>query len=213
MNRIERLEVEQRVNATGESLVLPVTAQPSIYRSPANIAVWILIWAEVTEFALFFLVFLVARSHNPELFAEGPTKLNTWAGVVNTLLLISSSYCIARSMAAIRIGQVNRCLHWLGATIGCGLGYCAVKAWEYQWNHASGLDSRTDIFYSLYYYLTFNHLLHVLVGMCAIGWAALRTYWGHYTPADHEGLEGAACYWHMIDLVWIIIFPLLYVMR
>jgi cytochrome c oxidase subunit 3 len=181
--------------------------------TPANIAVWILIWAEVTEFALFFLVFLVVRSHNQELFAQGPAQLNTWAGVINTLLLLSSSYCVAHAMRAIRIDQVKRCLQWLGATIGCGLGYCAVKAWEYQWNHASGLDARTDIFYSLYYYLTFNHLLHVLVGMCAIGWAAARTYWGHYTQADHEGLEGAACYWHMIDLVWIIIFPLLYVMR
>ncbi|MFT5719757.1 MAG: cytochrome c oxidase subunit 3 [Motiliproteus sp.] len=205
MNQRERLE--------GAPLALSAVAKPPVARSPANIAVWILIWAEVTEFALFFLAFLVARSHNPELFAEGPTKLNTWAGVVNTLLLISSSYCVARAMAAIKADQVNRCLRWLGTTLGCGLGYCAVKTWEYHWNHASGLDARTDIFYSVYYYLTFNHLLHVLLGMCAIGWAALRTYWGHFTPAEHEGLEGAACYWHMIDLVWIIIFPLLYVLR
>jgi cytochrome c oxidase subunit 3 len=205
VNRLERLEEV--------SLGLTAAAKTPVHSAPANIAVWILIWAEVTEFALFFLAFLVARSHNPELFAEGPTQLNTTAGVVNTLLLISSSYCVARSMAAIKTGQVNRCLRWLGATLGCGLGYCAVKALEYQWNHASGLDARTDIFYSVYYYLTFNHLLHVMLGMCAIGWAALRTYWGHFTAAEHEGLEGAACYWHMIDLVWIIIFPLLYVLR
>lgn len=189
------------------------TGQEEVKYSPANIAVWVLIWAEVTEFALFFLIFLVVRSHNPELFSEGPTQLNTWAGVINTLLLLSSSYCVARAMAMIRTSRINRSLRWLGGTIGCGLGYCAVKTWEYQWNHAAGLDSRTDLFYSLYYYLTFNHLLHVLVGMCAIGWAALRLHWGHFTPDSHEGLEGAACYWHMIDLVWIIIFPLLYVLR
>lgn len=180
---------------------------------PANVAVWILIWAEVTEFALFFLVFLVVRSHNPELFAQGPTLLNTWAGVFNTLLLLSSSYCVAKGMAAIRVNQIKACLNWFWATLACGLGYCLVKAWEYQWNHAAGLDSRTDLFYTLYYYLTFNHLLHVLVGMCAIGWAMLRTRLGHFDAGQHEGLEGAACYWHMIDLVWIIIFPLLYVMR
>ncbi|EGG98394.1 Nitric oxide reductase activation protein NorE [gamma proteobacterium IMCC2047] len=181
--------------------------------TPANIAVWVLIWAELTEFALFFLVYLVVRSHNPELFSEGPKHLNTLAGALNTLVLLTSSYCVARAMAGMRAGRPDSCMKWLTATLAMGLTYCGIKAWEYVWNDAAGLDSRTDLFYSLYYYLTFNHLLHVLVGMCTITWAMFRVQQGAFSAESYEGLEGAACYWHMIDLAWIIIFPLLYVLR
>ncbi len=181
--------------------------------TPANIAVWVLIWAELTEFALFFLVYLVVRSHNPELFSEGPKHLNTLAGALNTLVLLTSSYCVARAMAGMRAGRPDSCMKWLTATLAMGLTYCGIKAWEYVWNDAAGLDSRTDLFYSLYYYLTFNHLLHVLVGMCTITWAMFRVQQGAFSTESYEGLEGAACYWHMIDLAWIIIFPLLYVLR
>lgn len=182
-------------------------------RTPGNIAIWILIYAELTEFALFFIVFLVARSHNQELFAAGPVRLNTLAGALNTLILITSSYFIARAVAAIKAGRVDTSVRWLWLTIAAGGAYCLVKAWEYYWNHSAGIDSKTDIFFSLYYYLTFNHLLHVLVGMCTILFVVLRTRMHAYTAEDHEGLESAACYWHMIDLAWIVIFPLLYVLR
>ena len=204
------VEVSDTVNvAPGPDDAAPDQTQ----EAPANMAVWVLIWAELTEFALFFIVFLIVRAHEPELFANGPTLLNTTAGVLNTLLLLTSSYFVARAMAAIRINRIKTSIRWMMGTIACGVGYCLVKLWEYQWNHDQGLSSRTDLFYTLYYYLTFNHLLHVLVGMVAIGWACLRCHWGHFTPEHHEGYEGAAFYWHMIDLVWIIIFPLLYVMR
>ncbi|WP_207060948.1 cytochrome c oxidase subunit 3 family protein [Motiliproteus sp. SC1-56] len=188
-------------------------AENASRRAPANIAVWILVWAELTEFALFFLVLLVVRAHNPDVFAAGPGQLNTLAGLVNTLLLLTSSFCVARGVAAMQQGRARRCLHWLGGTLLIGAAYLGVKGWEYQWNAAAGFDSRTNVFFTLYYYLTFNHLLHVLVGMCTIGWAMARTHWGHFNAREHEGLEGAACYWHMIDLVWILIFPLLYVLR
>jgi cytochrome c oxidase subunit III len=181
--------------------------------TPANIAVWILIWAELSEFALFFIVYLVVRSHNPEIFSEGPKHLNTLAGALNTLVLLTSSYCVARAMAGIRAGNTDTCMKWLTATLAMGLTYCGIKAWEYHWNGEAGIDSRTDLFYTLYYYLTFNHLLHVLVGMCTISWAMFRVQLGAFSPQQHQGLEGAACYWHMIDLAWIIIFPLLYVLR
>lgn len=182
-------------------------------RAPGNIAIWILIYAELTEFALFFIVFLVARSHNQELFAAGPERLNTLAGALNTLVLISSSYFIARAVSCINTGQQKRAIRWLWVTLGAGAGYCLIKGWEYYWNHSHGIDSKTDIFFSLYYYLTFNHLLHVLVGMCTILFVTFRAQMNIYNQENSEGLESAASYWHMIDLVWIIIFPLLYVLQ
>ncbi len=194
--------------------VRPVSpATPKEKRAPGNIAIWILIYAELTEFALFFIVFLVARSHNQELFAAGPERLNTLAGALNTLVLISSSYFVARAVSCINSGQQRRAVRWLWATLGAGAGYCLIKGWEYHWNHSHGIDSKTDIFFSLYYYLTFNHLLHVLVGMCTILFVTIRAQMNIYNQENSEGLECAASYWHMIDLVWIIIFPLLYVLR
>lgn len=189
------------------------TSGERVKKTPGNIAIWILIYAELTEFALFFIVFLVVRSHNQDIFAVGPGQLNTLAGVLNTLVLISSSYFIARAISSIKAGQRDACLKWLWLTLAAGAGYCAIKGWEYYWNHSQGIDSKTNVFFSLYYYLTFNHLLHVLVGMCTILFVTIRTQMNAYDEKSHEGLESAASYWHMIDLAWIIIFPLLYVLR
>ncbi len=180
---------------------------------PGNIAIWILIYTELTEFALFFIAFLIAKTHYHEIFAEGPLQLNTLAGALNTLVLITSSFFVARAMAAIKVGSREQCLKWLCLTLIAGTVYCGIKGWEYYWNDAAGFSSRTNTFFALYYYLTFNHLLHVLIGMCSILFVTLRLYFGAYCASEHEGLESAACYWHMIDLVWIIIFPLLYVLR
>ena len=180
---------------------------------PGNMAVWVLIFAELTEFAFFFVLFLVAKANDSAAFSEGALQLNTTAGIWNTLILLTSSYFMARAIAAIRRDDSRRCLLWLAMVLIMGLAYCGVKAWEYQWNLEAGISVRTNTFFSVYYYLTFNHLLHVLIGMCCMLWIAVRTLMGSYSAQEHEGLESAACYWHMIDLAWIIIFPLLYVLR
>ena len=180
---------------------------------PGNMAVWVLIYAELSEFALFFIIFLFARAYNQELFSEGPSQLNMLAGLTNTVILLTSSYFVARAVRAMQSGDQRTCVRWLCLTLLAGAAYCGVKGWEYYWNEAAGFNARTDLFFSSYYYLTFNHLLHVLIGMCVILFATIRTQCGHYDQIDHEGLECAACYWHMIDLAWIIIFPLLYVLN
>lgn len=191
--------LEQQKNVTGDR--------------PGGMAVWILIFAELTEFGLFFTVYLIAKAHNVTLFQQGSSGLNTAAGVSNTVILLTSSYFVARAMAAIKSDDKKQSIKWLYLTLLAGFSYCGVKAWEYAWNGQAGISSRTDIFYTLYYYLTFNHLIHVLIGMCTISWVILRSYNNAYDAAEHEGLESAAYYWHMIDLVWILIFPLLYVVR
>lgn len=198
------------------SLTIPSFAKERSQEStkvPGNMAVWVLIFAELSEFALFFILFLVAKAHQPEMFHQGPANLNTTAGLLNTLILISSSFCIARAVRAIRLNNRKASLNWLGLCLLGGAAYCGIKTWEYYWNEAQGINGRLDVFYSFYYYLTFNHLLHVLVGMCTVLWATARTYYNAYSAEDYEGLEATACYWHMIDLAWIIIFPLLYVLR
>lgn len=183
------------------------------WKVPGNIAVWILIFAELTEFGFFFVAFLIAKALNPDIFFEGVAQLHTNAGMLNTFILLTSSYFIAHAIKSIQSAKRERCLLFLYLTLLCGAAYCGIKAWEYHWNEAANIGIRTNLFFSIYYYLTFNHWLHVGMGMCVISWVTVKLHLNLYNKNDYEGLESAASYWHMIDLVWIIIFPLLYVLR
>lgn len=176
-------------------------------------AIWVGILSEMTEFALMFIVYFVAKVHNPDFFADGPLRLNTTAGVVNTLVLLSSSYFVIKAIKSIRIGQVDKCQRWLWSAVAMGALYLIIKLYEYHWNSGRGLATDTDIFFTVYYYTTFNHLLHVGWGSGAILWAIMGIRMGGITQHNHSGLEAVAVYWHMIDLAWIVIFPLLYVLR
>ncbi|MEH6649093.1 MAG: cytochrome c oxidase subunit 3 family protein [Motiliproteus sp.] len=186
---------------------------PKAGRIPGNDAVWVGIYAEMTEFALMFVIYFVAKVQYLTLFDQGPQQLNTLAGTLNTLALLTSSYCVAKAMACIRIDRPQTAARWLYGTLACALCYLLVKSWEYQWNTEQGIGVDTNIFFTVYYYMTFNHFLHVAWGGGAIGWAIFQLKRGAYTADNHEGMEAIASYWHMIDLVWIIIFPLLYVLR
>ncbi|MEW8508423.1 MAG: cytochrome c oxidase subunit 3 family protein [Candidatus Thiodiazotropha sp.] len=176
-------------------------------------AIWVGILSEMTEFALMFIVYFIAKVHNPEFFADGPLRLNTTAGVLNTLVLLSSSYFVIKAIKSIRIGQVVQCQRWLWLAVAMGMLYLIIKFYEYHWNSERGLATDTDIFFTVYYYTTFNHLLHVGWGSGAILWAIMGIRMGGITQLNHSGLEAVAVYWHMIDLAWIVIFPLLYVLR
>jgi len=182
-------------------------------RIPGNLAIWVGILSEMSEFAMMFIVYFIAKVHNPELFNEGPTRLNTLAGTLNTLVLITSSYCVAKAMVAIRRDLPRLCVRWLLRAVLAGVIYLVIKLLEFRWNAQQGIHSDTNLFYTVYYYMTFNHLLHVGWASVAVLWVAIRVRMGIYTAAQHEGLEAVASYWHMIDLAWILIFPLLYVLR
>jgi len=188
-------------------------AVPARNHIPGNMAIWVGILSEMTEFALMFIVYFIAKVHNPELFANGPLRLNTLAGVMNTLILLSSSYFVVKAMIALRQGQIGSCLRWLWMAVAAGCTYLVIKFFEYRWNAAHGLSTDTNLFFTVYYYTTFNHLLHVGWGSGAILWAIMGVRMGGITPQNQSGLEAVAVYWHMIDLAWIIIFPLLYVLR
>ena len=180
---------------------------------PGSLAIWAAILAEMSEFAIMFVVYFLAKVHNPDVFAAGPEKLNTLAGTVNTLLMLTSSFFVVRALIAIRNNKPIASARWLWGAVAAGILYLIIKYFEYQWNTAQGLDTETNIFYGVYYYVTFNHFLHVGWGSAAIVWVIYRLNTGVYTQQNHEGLLNVAVYWHMIDLAWIIIFPLLYVIR
>jgi len=180
---------------------------------PGSLAIWAAILAEMSEFAIMFVVYFLAKVHNPKLFYEGPARLSTSAGAANTLIMLTSSFFVVRSVMAVRNDQLKEATHWLWGAVACGIFYLIIKYFEYQWNTTQGFETETNIFYGVYYYVTFNHFLHVGWGTAGLIWVIYRINTHIYTKNEHEGLINMALYWHMIDLAWITIFPLLYVIR
>ena len=186
---------------------------PKSGRIPGNMGIWVAIFSEMTEFGIMFVCIFLAKVHYPEVFAAGIDKVNTLAGMLNTLALLSSSYFVAKAVFSIRQDKVDKAICWMWFSVASAGLYLIIKYWEYTWNISQGYNVDTDVFFTVYYYITFNHFLHVGWGGGALLWGIYRLKSGVYTAKEHEGLETIASYWHMIDLAWILIFPLLYVLR
>lgn len=155
------------LNGCGEVMKEPET----LNKIPGHRAIWVGIFAELSEFGLFFLVYLIAKAHYPEQFNQGPLHLNTLAGTANTFALITSSYFVAKALAAIRLNKPQQSINWLWGAVFCGCVYLVIKVWEYYWNAAQGIMTNTNNFFAVYYYLTFNHLLHVAWASGSLLWA------------------------------------------
>ncbi len=189
------------------------TSNPPSGRIPGNMAIWVAILSEMSEFAIMFACIFLAKVHYPEVFAQGIDRVNTLAGMFNTLALLSSSYFVAKAVLSIKKNKVDKAIRWMWLSVACAGMYLGIKYWEYTWNISQGYEINTDVFFTVYYYVTFNHFLHVGWGGGALLWGIYRLKTGFYTDKNHEGMETIASYWHMIDLAWILIFPLLYVLR
>lgn len=195
-----------------DAIVL-VTPTVSNQHIPGNAGIWVGIFCVLVEFLLLFGVYFIAKAHHPAAFLIGPNKLVTTAGVTITLLLLTSGYSMVKSVAAIRQDDRASSLRWTLLAIVLGLGYPIVKYFEIRWNVAHGIDGEAGIFYTTYYYLTLNHLVHVSWGLLGLLWVAVRTRLGMYSAQDNSGLEAAAMYWHTTDIIWLVIFPFFYVLR
>ena len=172
---------------------------------PGDFAIWIFIYAELLVFGIFFLAYAFARAQNVELFNEYQQTLNRESGAINTLLLITSSYFVVMAVHAIRSNAARRCSQWLMLAILGGGVFVVVKMSEFAAKYADGINLSTNIFYMFYLSLTFFHFMHVLMGMVILGAVAVKAYQGGYSAQDHTGVETGASYWHMVDLVWIIL--------
>ncbi|HYQ72678.1 MAG TPA: cytochrome c oxidase subunit 3 [Gammaproteobacteria bacterium] len=180
---------------------------------PGDLALWIFILAELCAFAAFFAAYAFARCDNVALFNEFQQHLDRRAALINTVALITGSYFVVRAVAAIREDHREHCVRWLLAALATGALFIVVKWGEYARHFAQGITLSTNTFYMFYLSLTFFHFMHVILGMvilAAVAWKAQR---GAYGAGRYTGVESGASYWHMVDLVWLILFPLVYVMR
>jgi len=180
---------------------------------PGDLAIWIFILAELLVFALFFAAYAFTRMQHVALFNEYQQQLDRRAALINTLALITSSYFVVRAVAAIREGLSHYCVRWLLAALSMGALFLAVKSVEYAHHFGQGINLSTNDFYMFYLSLTFFHFMHVIMGMVILAAVAWKAYRGGYSATEHTGVETGASYWHMVDLVWLILFPLVYVMR
>jgi len=180
---------------------------------PGDFAIWIFIYAELLVFGIFFLSYAFARSQNVELFNESQLNLNRISGAINTLILITSSYFVVRAVAAIRENNSLLCARWLLAAIVLASAFIVIKLFEFISKYSEGISLSTNTFYMFYLSMTFFHFMHVIMGMVILIAVMRKAKQGGYSNEDHTGVETGASYWHMVDLVWIILFPLVYVMR
>lgn len=180
---------------------------------PGDLAMWFFILAELTVFAIFFIGFAVTRQLYPDMFQQGQAYLHPVAGGINTIALISSSCLVALSLNALKQSRQSYAAALLFGALLMASVYLAVKSWEYNELIQLGFGLSTNTYFTLYFLITAFHFMHVILGMVILGFIALKTLKGAYQGTSLSGFESGACYWHMVDLVWIILFPLLYVIN
>lgn len=180
---------------------------------PGDLAIWFFIFMELLVFAIFFIIYSIKRIENVEMFNEFQLTLNTEIGAANTLILITSSYFVIRAIHAIKVDDVKGCINWLYAALAGGLAFLILKSFEYYDKFSHGITLDTNTFYFFYLSLTMFHFLHVILGMIILLAVAIKAKRGAYSAENHIGVETGASYWHMVDLVWIILFPLVYIIR
>ena len=190
----------------------PLQAAPIQNRIPGNKGIWVGITCEFVEFLVLFIVYFVARAHFPDAFEQGGDKLSRWAGTLITLLMVTSSFFIACSVICMRAGRRQASIAWLVAGLVVALGYPITKYFEFQWNVANGITGDSGIFFTVYYYLTLNHLVHASWGILGMLWVLGRHLVGGYSSEDHVGLEALASYWHATDIIWLVLFSFFYVL-
>jgi nitric oxide reductase NorE protein len=180
---------------------------------PGDFAMWCFIYAELLVFGIFFLAYAFARTRNIELFNASQLELNRTSGAINTVMLITSSYFVVRAVQAIKQNHSRQCVRWLMAALGCGSIFVVLKLMEFSAKVEAGITLSTNTFYMFYLSLAFFHFMHVILGMVILAAVALKARKGGYSAHDHVGVETGAAYWHMVDLVWIVLFPLIYVLH
>jgi nitric oxide reductase NorE protein len=186
---------------------------PEARRLPGDLAMWFFILAELSVFAILILVFAVTQVLKPEVFADGRAQLDTSTGLAMTLSLLTAGLLAALAVQQVRLGRLRRGGFLLWGALLVALVYVWVKLGEYTHLAAAGLGLERSTFFTLYWVLTGFHFLHVLLGMVILGWLSLRCWQRAYRVPDLSGLESGVLYWHMVDLVWVVLFPLVYVIR
>ncbi|VVO39358.1 cytochrome c oxidase subunit 3 [Pseudomonas fluorescens] len=180
---------------------------------PGDLAMWFFILAELSVFAILILAFAVTQVLKPQMFSESRQLLNSSTGLAMTLSLLTAGLFAALAQEQVRQSRARHGAWLLLAALLAASVYVVLKLTEYAHLVASGLGMEHNTFFTLYWILTGFHFLHVLLGMFILGWLALRCRRRLYSADNRSGLESGVLYWHMVDLIWVVLFPLVYVLN
>jgi len=179
--------------------------------TPGQPDMWVLVLFEAFTFSAYFVVYMIWRARNPAAYLQAQTHLRPEFGLINTLVLLASSWSIAICVTKARAGQYAAALRYVFLTLLLGAIFLVSKLYEWSFEMHQGMYFGTNDFFMFYYFLTGIHLLHMLMGFVVLG-VVIYQLWSPQRRSQ-EIVETGATYWHMIDFLWVIIFALLYVMR
>ncbi len=195
-------------------------------RESAALGMWVFLSTEVLFFGGLFMAYTLNRSTYPDAFAEASRSIAIPLGAINTAVLIGSSLTMAMAVWCSQTGRRKQLISYLIATLFLGTVFLGIKAVEYHdkfvehhipgWNfnfseHASvATNAHTQLFFSLYFGMTGLHALHMIIGAGLLLWLIKESVRGRFTPEYNTPVEMIGLYWHFVDIVWIFLFPLLY---
>jgi|SRR5271168_2926921 len=186
---------------------------PKVPSLPGDTGFWTFIAADATLFALLFFQFSLDRSSHVSVFDQGQRGLLVQLGAANTVVLVTSSWLLASAVRSSHRGQAHRATRLIGATAALGVVFAILKVTEYQIEWSSGHTFSANAFFMYYFVITGIHLLHLTVGVIALVVIGFRVRRDNYSSRDRVIFECGAAYWHLIDLLWMFIFPLIYLAR
>ncbi len=196
--------------------------------SAAKLGMWLFASTELLMFSGLFLAYFILRTMYPEMILVASEELNKTAGGANTIVLLTSSFTMALGVRAAQTNNQKALQRNLIITIVCAGIFMVVKYFEYtakidhgllpgNWfaaaEHGYVLPKYSRVFYGLYFTMTGLHGVHVIVGIGVLTWILIRARRGEFSSENYVAVENVGIYWHIVDLVWIFLFPLLYLVK
>ncbi|HJZ80693.1 MAG TPA: cytochrome c oxidase subunit 3 family protein [Pyrinomonadaceae bacterium] len=191
-------------------------------RDAATLGMWVFLVTEVMFFGGLFTSYIVYRSLHPFAFAEVSRHLDIALGTINTAVLICSSFTMALAVYGAQKGKRRMIIAFLSLTILLGLAFIGIKFYEYyqkfvehfvpgsSFSFPAPYAREAEMFFSLYFAMTGLHALHMVIGVGLLTWLIIFAVRGRFTPKYHSPVELTGLYWHFVDIVWIFLYPLLY---
>ena len=186
------------------------TGKPAGTHLPGDGHMWFMVLGDLIIFGLYLIIYMAFRAANPDEFLAAQQHLNVTIGVINTVVLITSSWFVAQSVLAIRAGDRAKAITLTYGGAALGVLFLMIKVYEWSSEITRGYTNSNE-FFSFYYVLTGVHLFHVLVGLIVLGVVVRELR--NPRRSRPSMVEQGATYWHMVDLLWVVIFALLYVVR
>lgn len=183
----------------------------------AKFGMWLFLATEILFFGGLFAAFAVFHTKYYPMFHHSSMELNKWLGGLNTIVLLVSSFFMALAVDAAQHGNNKKVSSFLNVTIVCGCIFMVVKYFEYTHKfhmhteeYPHGIFPWTNLYFALYFCLTGLHGIHVVIGLGLLTWVKLLARKNRFTETYYTPAECVGLYWHLVDLVWIYLFPLLY---